>query len=145
MGSMAIWIWTAVVGLSLIVEFITTELVSIWFAAAGLVSLIMAALGANYIWQIVIFIVLSAGLLLGVRKFAKAQLTKHTEKTNTDALIGTTHTLITDIGSEQVGVIKLNGVEWNCTTEDGSSIPAGEKVVIVKVQGNKFIVKKESK
>lgn len=143
---MAVWIWTAVVAVSLIIEFITMDLVTVWFAGAGIVGLILAACGAHYLWQIGVFIVLSAALLLGVRRFAVKFLFKNSEKTNTEALTGSVHTLLKDIANEKYGTIKINGVEWNCITEDGSTIAAGEKVVIEKIQGNKFIVsKKENK
>ena len=41
---MEIWIWLGVTVISLIVEFITFDLASIWFAAGGIVAMIIASM-----------------------------------------------------------------------------------------------------
>lgn len=141
-----IWVWLAVVAVSLIIEFITWDLTSIWFAVAGLISLILSAIdGINWIWQLGVFIVLSALLIIFVRQICKKLLLKTDEKTNVDAFIGKRTKLLTSIGeNENFGTLKFNGVVWNATAEDNSQIAEQSEVEIVKVDGNKMIVKKVS-
>ena len=65
-----LWIWGIVTALALIIEFLTSDLVTIWFAAGGLITLLVAALtpGLWIVWQAVIFAGVSAVLLLSTRK-----------------------------------------------------------------------------
>ena len=65
------------------------------------------------------------------------------EKTNLDSTIGTVHTLTKEITADSSGEIKLNGVIWRVISSENETIPVGEKVKIVEIQGNKFVVKKE--
>ena len=141
---MWLWIWVGVVALSMIIEFITFELVSVWFIFGGLISLILAACGVSYVIQIAVFLVVSIALLLGLRKITLKWLTRKTVKTNTDALVGKTYELIDAITKHSNGSIKINGIVWTATTEDESEIKAGTEVIITSISGNKVIVKKSS-
>ena len=138
-----IWVWLAVIAVSLIVEFFTWDLTSIWFAVAGLVALIMSAIdGINWVWQLGVFIVISAVLIIFVRQLCRRLLLKSDEKTNVDSFIGKKAKLLTAVGeNENFGTVKFNGVVWNATTENGSKLEKDTEVEVVKVDGNKMIVK----
>lgn len=136
-----IWIWVAVVAISLIIEFSTLEMVSLWTAIGGMIALILAACDVKLEIQLIVFFAVSIILLLSLRKIALKYLLKNNNKIGTDSLIGTKHTLLTSIKEDSLGTIKINGVTWNVKTENGKEIEAGEKVEIVAVKGNKFIVK----
>lgn len=137
-----IWIWVAVIVLSLVVEFSTLDMVSLWTAIGGVIALILAATGVKLEIQLIVFFVVSIVLLLSLRKIALKYLLKNNTKTGTDALIGKTFRLLSPITEDEMGTIKINGVVWNVTTENNTEITEGEKVEIVRLQGNKFIVKK---
>lgn len=141
-----IWIWLAVVAISLVVEFLTWDLTSIWFAVSGLVALILSAFeGINWVWQLGVFIVLSALLLIFVRQICRKMLLKTDEKTNVEAFAGKRTKLLTAVGTnENYGTVKFNGIVWNALSEDNTEIPAESEVEVVKVDGNKMIVKKVS-
>ena len=138
-----IWVWLAVVAVSLIVEFFTWDLTSIWFAVAGLVSLILSAIdGINWVWQLGVFIVVSAVLIIFVRQICKKLLLKSDEKTNVDAFIGKRTKLVTGISdADHLGTVKFNGITWSALTENGTALESGAEVEIVRVDGNKMIVK----
>ena len=138
-----IWIWVAVVAVSLIVEFITMEMVSLWTAIGGLIALILSALGAQYEIQLVVFFVVSIALLLSLRKISIKYLLKNSESKSigNNALIGSTHTLISGISKDTLGSIKINGVVWSVASNE--EIPAGSEVIIKEIKGNKFIVQKK--
>ena len=129
-----IWVWLAVVAVSLIVEFFTWDLTSIWFAVAGLVSLILSAIdGINWVWQLGVFIVISALLIIFVRQICRKLLLKSDEKTNVDAFVGKKTTLLTGIvDANNMGTVKFNGVTWNAITENGVTTKTEEIVVIEK-------------
>ncbi len=140
---MWIWIWLGVVVITMILEFISTDMIAIWFSVGGLVSLILAALSVPVWVQLVVFVVISAVLLLSFRKLAlKFLLGKDKTKTNADALISQQIRLINEINEDKYGTVKINGVIWNATTENNTQvIPANTLVEIIKISGNKVIVK----
>jgi len=134
-------IWVIIAAVFLIIEIITLGLSTIWFTGGGIAAAVAAYMGASITWQIIIFIVVSAVLLLAMRPIAKKRLIKKTEPTNIDSLIGQTETVLEEINpGAKTGLVRINDVEWRAATEDGSVIPAGEQVVIEAVKGTKLYV-----
>lgn len=138
-----IWIWLAIVAVSLVVEFLSWDLTSVWFAVAGLVSLILSAIdGICWEIQLAVFIVLSALLLIFVRSICRKLLLRNANtKTNVDSLVGRKLKLLKTITKDEMGEVKINGVIWSAVTEDGETISADSEVEILRVEGNKTIVK----
>ncbi len=138
-----VYVWLAITAGALITEFLTADMVSIWFAGGGIVALSLALFDIAWYIHLPVFIVLSLVLLLTFRKLVMKKLIKGDTKTNADAVIGLEFTLLTDIGFNQMGTIKVNGVVWNVNTEDEKEeVSAGSIVRVLKIQGNKYIVEK---
>ena len=138
-----VYIWLGVVVASLILEFVTMELVSVWVSIGGFIGMILALCGVNYIVQLVVAIVISIACILGLRKVTLKFLNKNQDKTNIDLAVGTHVKLLEDVTEEKMGSAKYNGVVWSVKSEDETKkIKAGALVEIVKVEGNKLIVKK---
>ena len=141
---MWLYAWLAVTAAALIVEFMTTELVSVWFVGGGLVAMLLAGLGLEWYVHVPAFIVVSFALMLCFRKLVMKKLNKGEVKTNAETVIGKEYELLTAIGFNQAGSIKINGVVWTAVAEDDNAeIPAGTKVVIERIEGNKYIVKEK--
>ena len=63
-----LWIfWLVVSILFLIVEWMTVEIVSIWFTGAGIISMILALCNVPLEWQILTFCVVSVVLIIFTR------------------------------------------------------------------------------
>lgn len=138
------WIWLGVIVAATVIELLTWNLTSIWFAFAALVAFILSIF-PSIPWevQVIVFVVLSVGLILSLRKVSLKLLYKHTDgKTNTAELIGEKVKLLKGISEDELGEVKIHGVIWNAQAETDINIDAGEFVEIVKVQGNKMIIKK---
>lgn len=141
---MWLYIWLAVTAAALIVEFVTAELVSVWFVGGGLVAMLLAGLGLDWYIHVPAFIVVSFLLMLCFRRLVMKKLNKDEVKTNAETVIGKEYELLTAIGFNQAGSIKINGVVWTAVAEDDNAeIPAGTKVIIEKIEGNKYIVKEK--
>lgn len=69
---MAIWIWIAVISISMALEFATAQGVAVWSACAGVVSLVLAICKVDYGWQIGAFLIVDIVLVLFVRKYTRA-------------------------------------------------------------------------
>lgn len=140
-------IWLVVFVVAIIVEATTAELVSIFFAAGSVVALIISFIpGVEWWVQLIVFVVISAASLLGLRPLMNKFLKKEKRNTNIDEMIGKKGLMIKGCDELNYGEIKVNGVIWTAVSVDEKEeIKADEKVVIVAINGNKLVVKKEGK
>lgn len=139
---MWVYVWLAVTAAALIFEFITSEMVSIWFVGGGLVAMLLAGVGLDWYFHVPAFIVVSFVLMLCFRSIVIKKLKGDEVKTNAETVIGKEFELIDGIDFNSAGSIKINGVVWSATTENETDkIPAGSKVIIKGIEGNKYIVK----
>ncbi len=137
------WVWLAVIAIALIIEIITLDLVSVWFACGAVVPFILSAIGGIAIEiQISIFVVVTALLIIFIRKYAQKLLFKNMNtKTNVNSLVGKRYRLLEDTDFEHIGAVKVNDVVWTAVSSDGSLIKAGSLVQVEKIDGNKLLVK----
>ena len=137
------WIWLGLIVVAVIVEIATLDLVSVWFAIGAIIPFILSAIGGIAIEiQVVVFVVISALLIIFLRKYAQKLLFKNmNSKTNIDVQIGRVYRLLSDVDFENNGSVKINDVVWTAVSEDGNLIEKGQLVEIVRVEGNKMIVR----
>lgn len=138
------WVWLGIVIVSAIVEATTMELVSVWFIVGAIPSFIMSAfIGNKVLWlQILLFIIISALLIIFVRKWAKKLLLKNAnEKTNIDAMVGKKLRMLSKTDFETLGSVKINDVVWSAMAENQQTIEKDAVVEVVRVDGNKLVVK----
>lgn len=137
-----IWVWLAVVCASLIFEFASASMTSVWFAVGALVSLILSACKVDILWQVVVFVLVSLIFLLSFRRLALKFLFKNnTEKTNASSLVGKEYILLSEISPLNVGMVKVDGVQWSCIcTDQTATVSTGTVVVIKEIKGNKLVV-----
>ena len=128
----------------LTIELITINLVTIWFAIGALVASFAAMYGMSIDVQITVFLVVSFALLIPLKPWAQKQFNKTRAKTNLDALVGKTAVVEQSIDTpNDIGKVKLNGMEWSAKTEDiDDIIPTGELVEVTKIEGVKLVVKR---
>ncbi len=139
--------WAAIIWLGLMVLFLIVEaccpihLVSIWFAAASLVAMIAALLGAELWLQGVLFLAVSCALLALFWPFAKKFLNPRVTATNVDSLIGQlAHVTACIDNIDATGTVKVNGLCWSARSASGEAIPEGTLIRIERVEGVKLIV-----
>lgn len=133
-------IWFGIMIITGIFEAATAGLVTIWFTFGALAALLASVLGASSFWQIVIFILVSALLLLATRPLAKKHLTDKKVSTNADRLIGQDCIVTEEINNiEGTGAIKIFGQEWSAKSA-GTIIPKGSMVRIQQIQGVHVVV-----
>ena len=140
-------IWLVLLVAFLVVEGLTAQLTTIWFAAGGaLLAAVACWLGAGTVAQLLLFIGLSVVLLVFTRPLAMKYAKKDIE-TNVNSLPGTTAVVTRKVDNlAQTGQVRLNDVDWLArSTEDDVTIPEGAVVEIVEVQGVKLIIKEIKK
>ena len=138
------FVWLGIAVALLVVELLTSDLVSIWFAVAALIMSIIATVckTLHWGWQLGIFAVLSIILLFATRPLMKKLLQKQdTEGTNLERILGHQGIVVEDIDNDfSKGAIKINGLVWTARSETGEKIPQGEFVVVKHINGNKVFV-----
>lgn len=137
------WVWTIIWAVAiagfLVVEFVTVQLVSIWFAAGSIGGLILSCIPGVDPWiQILVSVVLSFILLLLTRKIVKKWIKTKKTDTNLDVLVGKEAELLTPITKLEKGTVKINGVIWNVIAE--TPVNSGQFVRILSIDGNKLLV-----
>lgn len=124
-------------------EAATVGLTSIWFAAGALAALIAALLGGAMWLQIALFLAVSLLCLAAVRPLAKRHLNNQVEHTNADRAIGQEAQVTEDIDNIRgKGAVIIRGVTWTARSEDGSAIPAGTMVKVLRIEGVKVFVER---
>ena len=133
--------WAVLFVVFAILEAVTTQLVSIWFALGSLGAFNAAVFGAPAAAQIMIFIILSVILLLLTRPLAKKLMNKTIIPTNADSLIGQIGQVIESIDNFQSqGRVAIDGLDWSARSDDGGKIEKGTNVVVKKITGVRLIV-----
>ena len=135
------WIWVGLTILFALIEVMTLGLTTIWFALAALVMVFLSFLNISPIYQILIFLVISAVLLIFTRPLAIKKFKAGKAKTNVDSLVGM-HALVTQkINEFEKGEVKLNGQFWSAYSENNSEIEKGTKCEVVRIEGVRAIVR----
>lgn len=139
-----VFVWLGVFVLSVIVEFATAELVSIWFIFASIISMILSVIpGISFYVEIIVFIVLSALQIIFLRKFLMKVFKVKDFKSNSDSMIGQKVLVTKEIKINEMGEIKYKGVVWSAISLS-DVIPEGSYVIIESIEGNRLFVRKEN-
>ena len=139
--------WDIIIWLGLAIVFLVVEascpihLVSIWFAVGSLAAMLAAVLGAEMWLQILLFVVVSAGLLACLWPLTKKFLNPKVTATNVDSVIGS-RGLVTDAidNLSASGQVKLGAMVWTARSSSGEPIPVGAKVQVDRIEGVKVFV-----
>jgi len=142
---MPIWlmpvIWGALIAVLLIVEYVSHELVTIWFAGGFLVGFVLSLISPIYEWwylQLGVSIVVSAVLLIATRPIVKRWMQVKQTPVNIDKRIGHQAYLVSPITKHEYGTIQIADVLWRVTSN--KPIESGKLVRIIDITGSKFVV-----
>jgi len=135
--------WLVVFVVFAALELVSLGLTCIWFAIGALAGCVAALLGANWIVQAVVFLVVTMVVLIFIRPFAIKYVNNKAEKTNVESMAGKQGIVIAEIDNINAkGMIKIDGMEWTARSVDGDIIPKDSLVTVVSVEGVKAMVRK---
>lgn len=139
-----IFVWLGIFIIAILVEILTVELVSVWFAGAAFLAFILSWIpGIPYWGEIISFVLASALLLFCLRPLTTKLLARKETKSNIEELIGKKAKVIKKISELSNGEIIINGVTWTAVSSEPTiEINEGDIIKIVAINGNKIIVKK---
>ncbi|MFA6800521.1 MAG: NfeD family protein [Acholeplasmataceae bacterium] len=134
------WVWLGIFLGALLLEFATSDMVSIWFSLGALPSYLLAVFNVAPWIQITLFFVVVAILLAFTRPVVLRYFKTNEIKTNVDSIIGQ-HALVTEkITPDVVGAVKVKSLIWSAVSEQ--TIEVNSHVRILDVEGVKLIVEK---
>lgn len=133
--------WLIFIFAFLLIEGLSMNLITIWFAVGSLFAFIGTYFTNNLYIQLIIFVITTIISLVLTRPLIKKYINENIVKTNYDVIIGKVGTALTDINPLEKGRVKVDGKEWMATSKE--EIKKGEKVKILKIEGVKVIVKRE--
>ncbi|MGM9873693.1 MAG: NfeD family protein [Bacilli bacterium] len=137
-------IWLSIFVIALIIETLSSELVSVWFAFGSLIAIILSFI-PNVDWwiELIVFMVLSLVSLLCLRPLANKFMKKNDIHSNIDEIIGAKGVVIKSANQLNYGEVKIKGIIWTMVPSmDTKNLEKDDIVSVVAVEGNKLIVKK---
>lgn len=133
-------IWLVIFIVLVIIELITINLVTIWFAIAAVFTLLVDIITRNTMLEIIVFIVSSFLLLLLTKPLIKKIKVKKVEATNLDMVINKIGIVTEDIKQDKIGEVKVLGKRWSAYSN--TELKKDEKVKILSIDGVKLKVEK---
>lgn len=140
---MEVLFWALALVAFVIAEVVTVQLVSIWFAAGALVTMICTYLfELSLLSQLGIFIIASTLFLVVSLPLIKKRRQRSYVGTNSELDVGKHASVIEEIRIDKgTGRVALNGVNWSAVPENENDIiPVGSIVIVKKVLGAKLMV-----
>jgi membrane protein implicated in regulation of membrane protease activity len=138
------FVWIAVGIILFIAEVFTAGFLLACFGAGFIASGIVSMLGFGLASQIVTFVAATVALSVFLRPIMLRHFHKsRSARTNVDALIGKSGRVSEKIDPAcEKGRVAVRGEDWRASSAEGIVIEAGEKVVVIQVDGTRLIVRK---
>ena len=138
-----LWIfWIAIGVVFLVIEMLTTALVSIWFVPAAIITCIVSLFIDNLPLQVAIFVILSAIFMVICRKIYNKHIKKKVDDVDqNENLIGKIVKVTEDTNGFS-GRILSGDIYWKAVSENGETIPKGETAIVKSVNGTMLTINK---
>lgn len=138
--------WLVAFGVLLLIEILTLGLTTIWFAAGALAAFLCAVLNTPLMVQIIVFIGVSAVMLIFTRPIMARHLNAKTTKTNAESLVGGKARVLIPVNNLKAeGQVMVNGMEWTArSTKDEVTFQKDEMARIAGISGVKLMIEKIS-
>ncbi|MCR4594865.1 MAG: NfeD family protein [Clostridiales bacterium] len=141
--SNAWFVWLLIGIFFLILELVTTALVSIWFVAAAVLVAIESLFIDSVAIQVMTFLVLSLIFLVVFKKIYNKRIKKEKDDVKAEEnMIGKVAVTAEETNADG-GRVLAGDVYWRAVTKDGSTIEADSKVVITGVEDTTLIIERK--
>ncbi len=138
-----VFVWIGALIAFIVIEALTVQLLTIWFALGALAALIATLCSASIPVQIAIFAAVSLVALAATRPFVKKFTGRRYSPTNADRFINETGIVTQKIDNiRETGCVKIKGSVWTARSADNGIIEEGETVTVKQIEGVKLIVEK---
>lgn len=133
--------WMIFFVILVVIELLTINLVTIWFAIGALMSAILSCFSDNILLEFIVFVVVSGLCFLLTKPLVKKMKKKPKIPTNLDLVIGKTGRVTEAINPNEVGEVKVAGKRWSAISKE--PLPEDTLVIVKKITGVKVLVEKK--
>lgn len=131
--------WIALFIALIVLESVTVNLVSVWFAVGAAAALVVNVLGFGALGQMTAFVLVSGAALALTRPLVRRYSVTSVTRTNADRVLGRVGR-VTEPVDDESGAVYVDGKTWSARTFSGVTIPADTQVYIERIDGVKLIV-----
>ncbi len=133
-----VWIWVGIIIALTLIEVSTVNLVTVWYVASAIVSLVLSFFIDEFFVQFLVFVILGTILLITTRDYLLKLLNKHKEKTNLDRVVGMEGLVTQEISKNNPGEVKVDGKRWTAISD--KKIKIDSTVKVLEIDGVKLKV-----
>ena len=135
------WLWTIFAIILGIGEMFTAGFFLLPFAIGAGAAAILAWIGANVVAQWLVFFGVSTISLVYLRRFIKRQDEGEQPRVGANRWVGTEGIVLQGIDPHSgAGMVRILNEEWRATAL--APIPAGERIIVTRVDGARLIVER---
>ncbi len=141
------WGWLILALIFFVGEILTAGFFLAAFGVGAALAAVVAAFGIDILWQMAVFVLVSAIALLLSRRFAESVTpAEQPVKVGIDRVLGKKAVVIEPINAIQgTGIVRVDAEEWRALPEDSSeTIPENSIVEVVSVKGTRLVVRPAS-
>ena len=133
-----VWIWLGIVIALIFIELLTVNLVTVWYIASGIVTLVLSVFIDSFFVQFLVFVILGTILLVTTREYLVKLIGSKKEKTNLDRVVGMNAIVTEEIKKNMPGEVKVDGKRW--TAVANKKIKVDSTVKVLEIEGVKLKV-----
>lgn len=146
MGTIWMWGWLAMAIIFLIAELFTTGFFLLAFGIGAGVAAVAAYLGVDPFLQVLIFVVVSGGIVLTLRPLTKRLNERNPNFVGSDRVLGKRALVLSEINPALgAGMVRVDAEEWRAVSEDGGVIAKDAIVEVLRIDGTRLVVRRSSK
>lgn len=134
-------VWLIFFIILVIIELITVNLVTIWFALGALITSLVSLYTTDTIILLAFFVITSLLLLILTKPVVNKLKVKKVVATNLDQVIGKTGIVSVPIEKDKIGEVKVLGKTWSAYS--AKEISKDKKVKILSISGVKLKVEEK--
>ena len=135
------WFWVILSALLIVGEIFTAGFFILPFSIGAAFAAAVAWFGGGLVWQWAVFLVVSVGLLLPLKRFADRITPESTIAVAADRMIGKVGVVIEAVQPHGVtGRVRLGSEEWRAAADGEELIPAETAIEVLRVDGTHVVV-----
>lgn len=136
------WVWVLLAAILIVGEIFTAGFFLLPFGIGAATAALLEFLGMSVGWQWVAFVVVSAAMLVLLRRYGDRLTHEPPIRTGVDRLVGKSGTVIEDIVPDSpLGMVRIEREEWRADGASHGRLAVGTRVVVERVDGTHLIVR----
>ncbi len=136
------WFWVILSALLIVGEIFTAGFFILPFSIGAAFAAGVAWFGGGLVWQWAVFLVVSVGLLLPLKRFADSVTPESPIAVAGDRMIGKVGVVIEAVEPHRIaGRVRVGSEEWRATADGEESIPVDTSIEVLRVDGTHVVVR----